>query len=162
MLCEFLYYSLFSKRWNMTPFIWILNLPIESLHDAVRTYTHTILSRSLVSFLYGAVCRKSRKSAYFDLLYSKIWNFNRVCVLIFLSLGRNLVLWYELDKKIIETFCCIFLYPAMPRGNNMVATSMMTCKTGLIWRNAKTLYLTSHPGSSWLWYYTVFTRISLP
>ena len=30
-------------------------LPIEGLHDAVRTYTRTILPCSLVSFLYGEV-----------------------------------------------------------------------------------------------------------
>ena len=28
---------------------------IEGLHDAVRTHTRTILSRHLVSFLYGTV-----------------------------------------------------------------------------------------------------------
>ena len=73
---------------------------MEGLHDAVRTYTRTIFPRSLVSFLYGAVWRKTTKPAVtFDLLYSKIWNFSRVYVLVLLSLGRNLVLWYELNKK---------------------------------------------------------------
>ena len=74
---------------------------IEGLHDAIRTYTRTILPRSLVFFLYGAVWRKTIKPAVtFDLLHTKIWYFNRVCVLIFLSLGLNLVLWYELNKKL--------------------------------------------------------------
>ena len=34
---------------------------IEALHDAVRTYTSAILPRSLVSFLYVAVWRKTTK-----------------------------------------------------------------------------------------------------
>ena len=46
---------------------------IEGLHDAVRTHTRTIFPRSLVSFLYGMVGRKTIKPAVtFDLLYSKI------------------------------------------------------------------------------------------
>ena len=36
---------------------------IEGLHDAVCTYMRMILPRSLVSFLYGAVCRKTTKPA---------------------------------------------------------------------------------------------------
>ena len=48
--------------------------------------------------LYGTVWRKTTKPA-FDLLSSRIWNFNRVCVLIFLSFCRYLVLLYRLNKK---------------------------------------------------------------
>ena len=96
------------------PFIWWMHIcrmlenrcssiytcTIEGLHDAVRTYTRMTLPHSLISFLYGAVWRKTTKPAVtFDLLYSKIWNFTRVCVLVLLSCGRNLVLWYELNKK---------------------------------------------------------------
>ena len=36
-------------------------LLIFGLHDAVRTYTRTILPHSLVSFLYSAVWRKNNK-----------------------------------------------------------------------------------------------------
>ena len=90
---------------------------IESLHDTVRTYARTILSRSLVSFLYGAVCRKTTKSTVtFDLSYSKIWNFNLVCVLIFLSLARNLALWYELNKK-ERDILLYFPIPGFTKGN---------------------------------------------
>ena len=61
-------------------------------------YTHTSFPRSLLSFLYSAVWRQTTKhDVTFDLLYSKIWNFNRVRVLIFLSLGCNLLLWFELN-----------------------------------------------------------------
>ena len=88
----------------------VLRSTIEGLHDAVRTYTRTTLPRSLVSFYYGTVWRKTTKPAVtFDLLYSKIWNFNWVCVLILLSLGRNLVLWYELNKKVTRHFV-VFCY----------------------------------------------------
>ena len=46
---------------------------IEGFHDAVRTYTRMTLPRSLVSFWYCAVLRKTTKPAVtFDLLYSKI------------------------------------------------------------------------------------------
>ena len=38
--------------------------------EALGTYTRTILPRSLVSFLYGAI--KKKNTVTFDLLYSKI------------------------------------------------------------------------------------------
>ena len=38
-------------------------VPIQGLHDAVRTYTCKTLPRSLVSFLYGTVWRKTTKPA---------------------------------------------------------------------------------------------------
>ena len=41
----------------------VQTLYIEGLHDAVRTYTSTILPRSVVSFLYSAVWRKTTKPA---------------------------------------------------------------------------------------------------
>ena len=34
-----------------------------------------------------------------NLLHGRIWNFNWVCVLMFLSLSCYLVMWYELNKK---------------------------------------------------------------
>ena len=40
-------------------------LPIEGLHDAVRTYTHTILSCPMVSFLYHEVSRKTTKKPFY-------------------------------------------------------------------------------------------------
>ena len=73
-------------------------------------YAHDFCPAPWFSFLYGAVWSKTTKPAFsFDLLYSKIWNFNRVCVLKFLSLGRNLVLWYELNKKVTRHFV-VFSY----------------------------------------------------
>ena len=45
-----------------------LQIPdVEDLHDAVQTYMRTILSNSVVSFLYGAVQRKTTKDT-FDVL----------------------------------------------------------------------------------------------
>ena len=41
----------------------------EDLHDVVRTYTRTILPRSLVSILYGVLWRKT-KNLLFLLIYS--------------------------------------------------------------------------------------------
>ena len=47
---------------------------------------------SLGFHLYNAVWRKTTKNAWtFDLLHERIWNFNRVCVLIFLSLSCHLL-----------------------------------------------------------------------
>ena len=59
---------------------------IECLHDAVGTYTRMILPRSLVSFLYSAVRKKTKHAVVLDLLHNSILNVTRVCVLIFLSL----------------------------------------------------------------------------
>ena len=50
-------------------------------------------------FVWRGIEKTTKHAITFDLLYSKIWNFKRVCVLIFLSLGRNLILWYELNKE---------------------------------------------------------------
>ena len=73
---------------------------IEGLHDAVRTYERTTFQNLLVSFCTAWYEEKQQKNARtFDLLHGRIWNFIRVCVLIFLSLGSNLVIWYELNKK---------------------------------------------------------------
>ena len=58
-------------------------------------------SKSFGFLLHSAVWRKTTKNARtFDLLYGRIWNFMGVCVLIFLSLGCNSVMWYELNKKL--------------------------------------------------------------
>ena len=57
-------------------------------------------SKSLGFLLQSAVWRKTTKNTEtFDLLHGRIQNFIRVCVLIFLLLGCNLVMWYELNKK---------------------------------------------------------------
>ena len=81
-------------------------LAIEGFHDAVRIYTPTILPSLLVSFFVQRGMmkkpkkKKKKKTAWtFDLLRENFKNFNKVCVLIFLSLSSNLVLCYELNKK---------------------------------------------------------------
>ena len=57
-------------------------------------------SKSLGFLLHRAVWWKPTKhTRTFDLLHGRIWNFIWVCVLIFLSLGCNLEMWYELNKK---------------------------------------------------------------
>ena len=75
-------------------------------------FLNTILPRSLVSFLYGVVWRKTTKPAVtFDVLHRKIWNFYRVCVLKYSR--HSVVIWY-CDMSWIKsngTFCYIFLYP---------------------------------------------------
>ena len=62
----------------------------------VRTYTCMIL---LVSALYGM--EKNNKNKTLELLIYFIEGFeiSTECVLIFLSVSCNLVMWYELDKK---------------------------------------------------------------
>ena len=58
MLMHFFNLASQDKRNQLTLLI------IEGFHDAVRTYVRTILPRSLASFLYGAVWRKTTKSAF--------------------------------------------------------------------------------------------------
>ena len=41
---------------------------------------------------------KNKHAVILDLLYNKTLYFNRVCVLIFLSVSCSLVLWYELNE----------------------------------------------------------------
>ena len=80
---------------------------IEGLHDAVRMYTRTILPRSLVSFCTARYGGKTTKhTIILDSLHNKILNFTWVCVLIFLSLGCSLVLWYELNEKFWDILLC--------------------------------------------------------
>ena len=63
------------------------------------------LKKSLGFLLHTAVWKKTPKYAItFDLLYGRIWNFTGVCVLIFLSLGCNLVMWYEQNNKLWNLF----------------------------------------------------------
>ena len=67
-------------------------------YHAVRTYTRTILPCLVVSFLHCAVLRKTTKHPFIvEFLHVRNYNFNRVCVLLFLSLYVILVLWYELN-----------------------------------------------------------------
>ena len=61
-----------------------------------RGGTHDF-AKSLGFLLHTAVWRKTTKNTRTcDLLHGRIWNFIQVCVLVFLSLGCNLVLLYEL------------------------------------------------------------------
>ena len=77
-----------------------------SISRAYRLVKWTIhLSESLGFLLHSAVWRKTTKNTRtFDLLYVRILNFLGVCVLIFLSLGCNLVMWYVLNKKLWDLF----------------------------------------------------------
>ena len=58
----------------------------------LRTFTRTIFPAPWFPFWRGMEKNKQKPAVTFDLLYSKIRNFNLVCVLIFLSLGRNFLL----------------------------------------------------------------------
>ena len=125
-------------------------LRIDSLHDAVRTYMRTILSRSLVSFSYGAVCKKQQNLLLLLIYFIARFEMSTECVLIFFSLGCNLVLHYELDQ--IKTHFIVFSYTwPCQEETNMAAVSMMTCKIGLIWRHMKTLYWVGNPGKIANW-----------
>ena len=70
-------------------------------------YTRMILPRSVVSFLYSAVWRKTTKRAIIlDSLHNRISNFTQVCELIFLSLCCSLVLWYIISEKFWDILLC--------------------------------------------------------
>ena len=84
---------------------------VEEDKHCYRGFARRSTPRSMVSFLYCAVWRKTTKhSVIWDLLNSRIYDFNRVCVLMFLPLGCSLVLRYELNKK----FWDIWLYFPIP------------------------------------------------
>ena len=48
---------------------------------------------------------RPEKHAVICLFHSRIWNFNRLCVMI-MSLSCNLVLWYEQNKKLRDIWLC--------------------------------------------------------
>ena len=107
--------------------------PIEDLHNVTSIYTCMTLPCSLVSFLYSVVWRKTTKhTVILDLLHNRILNFTRVYVLIFLSLSCSLVLWYELMKS-SETFCCVFQYQTVGRGNQHGGQSRIWWLAKLAW-----------------------------
>ena len=71
---------------------WLRISYIEGLHDAVRIHTRTILSRSLVSFLYVVVWGKTTKPAVtFDLL---IVRFEILTACVFQYSCHSVVIWY--------------------------------------------------------------------
>ena len=131
--CEWCYLALWYSHWCFDSAWW------GFAQCGTHPYAHDLTPLLGFLFVLRGMEKNNKTCCYFDLLYSKIWNFNRVCVLIFCSLSRNLVLWYELNKS-NETFCCILLYPAVQKETNMAVVSRMTCKIGLIWRHMKTLY----------------------
>ena len=58
-------------------------------------------------FALRSIEKNNKNAVIWESIYNRISNVNGVCVLIiFLSLGCNLALWYELNKK----FCWILLY----------------------------------------------------
>ena len=67
---------------------------IEGLHDAVRTYTRTILPRppGFLFVLHGKEKKQQKTPKLLIFLHRTIQNFNRVYMLIFLSRYYNLVL----------------------------------------------------------------------
>ena len=52
----------------------------------------------------------------FDLIHRRISNFNRVCRLIFFSLGDNFVFWYEISKNYSYILMC-FPIPGCAQRN---------------------------------------------
>ena len=77
-----------------------------------------------------------------DLLQNRIYKFDPVCVLIFLSLGCSvvMVLWLEQNNKVQGHFVEFSFTRLWRKETNMVVTRLMPCKIGLIWRHMKTLY----------------------
>ena len=86
---------------------------------------------------YGEKQLKALTLVYF--IEPRILNFNRVCVLMLLSLGCNLVMWYELNKQLWNIL--LFFPNTILRRleNNKAVMGMMTCRICLIWRHTKTL-----------------------
>ena len=122
--------------------VWLLMryyLPIEGLHNAVRTqsYAHD-LPRSLVSFFYSTVWRKTTKHIILDSLHYRISSFTQAHVLIFLLLGCSLVFWYN---KSCWTFCCVSHTKLWGAETNMAVRSVMTWKMSFTWRHMKTPYI---------------------
>ena len=116
---------------------------IEGLHDAVRNYARSIFQNLLVSFFTARYGEKTTKNARtFDLLHGRIWNFIQVCVLIFLSLGCNLVMWYELNKKL---WYILLLFP-IPSVNRKPTWRSR------VWWLAKLLDMTSHENPPLFWF----------
>ena len=78
---------------------------------------------------------------------------------IFLSLCCNLVLWYELNKKLWD----ILLFPNTElciKEINIAVTSMMTCQIGSMWHHRKTLFSKILNLSSFLYVQTFLLTIS--
>ena len=87
---------------------------------------HHTISTLLVSFFYSAVRRKTTKCLNFQFISWKDLKFQLSgCVLIFLPLSCNLVMWYELIRT--EHFV-VFQYHPVWRGNQHGCSSMMTYK----------------------------------
>ena len=76
-----------------------------------------ILPCCLFSFFYSAIWRKTTKHVIILVLVNyRISNFTQVFVLLFLSLGSSLVLWYHLNNKFLDILL-YFLYKTMGSGN---------------------------------------------
>ena len=102
---------IFSVCWGkVVQHEWLVKNNRGLARRGTHLYAHDFAP--LLGFLlYSVVWRKTTKYAItLDSLYNRIWNFTWVCVLIFLSLSCNLVLWYELKKK----FWDIWLYFPIP------------------------------------------------
>ena len=68
--------------------------------------------------LHSAVWRKTKQTknaCTLDLLHGKSCKFHRVCVVIFLPLRFNLVMWYELNKK-LRNILLLFPIPSHAHG----------------------------------------------
>ena len=100
-------------------------------------------SKYLGFLLHSLIWRKTTKkktTRTFDLLHGWIWNFIGMCVLIYLSLGCNLVMCYELNKTVMVHFVAFPYTFTCKQETNMAVASMMTCKICLIWRHMKNPY----------------------
>ena len=65
----------------------------------------------------GIEKKYNNKTRELLIYFTERFKISTECVLKFLSRCYNLVLWYEQNKKYKRTFCCVFLYRAMFRGN---------------------------------------------
>ena len=114
---------------------------IEGLHKAIRTYTCTIYPTPWFPFCMARYTEKQQKMLELLIYFIEGIKISTecVCVLIFLSLSCNLVLWHEVNKKVMGHLVMFSNTMPCKEETNMVVASMMTCKIGLIWRHMKTL-----------------------
>ena len=102
-------------------------------------------AKSFGFLFHSAVWRQTAKNAItFDLMEG--FEISSECVLIFSSLSCNLVMWYELNKKLWNN---LLLFPITSHVNRKpTVASMMTYKICLIWRHMKAPY---YAEQNWSW-----------
>ena len=100
---------------------WTINFIFDIYRGFARRGTHfrahdaaTSHDRAHGFFFHSAVWRKTTATLDFRSVYGKSCNFHLVCVVIFLPLGYNLVMWFELNKKLWNI---LLLFPKPSHSN---------------------------------------------